>query len=383
MGGLLILGTGHAGYTLAREWRKRAPDAPLTLVTRDDGANYYKPNLSKAFASGKDAEGLIVSRAPEMAAQLSATVLTHTVITRIAPEERAVYAGERRLAYDQLVLALGAEPIALPLAGSGAADVLQVNDREAYARLRARLQPGCRVAILGAGLIGCEFANDLIAAGYRVTVADIAAWPLPRLLPQAQGEALREALAALGVRWHFGAAARAVEAGASGYRVELEDGSGIEADVVLSAVGLRAQTALARAAGLACGPAGISVDARLQTSAAGIFALGDCIAIGGRSLPYILPIAHASRALAATLAGEPTAAQFPAMPVMVKTPACPVIVCPPPPGAGQWQLSGSTPDLEAVFHDAAGQPVGFALSGAATARRGVLAAQMPPVLAPG
>lgn len=239
------------------------------------------------------------------------------------------------------------------------------------------------MAILGAGLIGCEFANDLITAGFQVTVVDIAAWPLPRLLPQAQGAALREALAALGVRWHFGAAARAVETTATGYRLELEDGSNIEADVVLSAVGLRAQTALARAAGLACGPAGIVVDTKLQTSAAGIFALGDCIAIGGRSLPYILPIAHASRALAATLAGEPTAAVFPAMPVLVKTPACPVIVCPPPPGAGAWQLSGTAPDLEAVFHDAAGHPTGFALSGAATARRGVLAAQMPPVLAPG
>jgi rubredoxin-NAD+ reductase len=117
----------------------------------------------------------------------------------------------------------------------------------------------------------------------------------------------------------------------------------------------------------------------LKTSADDVYALGDCIEIGGRLLPFILPIAHAARALAPTLAGTPTPVHFPAMPVQVKTPVCPVIVCPPPPGEGSWSVSGVAPDLEAVFNDTAGRPQGFALTGAATARRGALTAMMPAV----
>ena len=95
---------------------------------------------------------------------------------------------------------------------------------------------------------------------------------------------------------------------------------------MLSAIGLRADTRLAGAAGLAC-ERGIVVDACLQTSAPGIYALGDCAqyaSAGQRTLPYVMPIMNAAKALAATLAGTPTPVVFPLMPVSVKTPALPI-----------------------------------------------------------
>lgn len=379
---LVILGSGHAGYTLAREWRKRDATTPLTILTRDDGASYYKPDLSKAFAAGKDAAALVKADAAAMAAELGADIRTGVAVDRIDTVEHAVYAGGERFGYDKLVLALGAAPIRLGLAGDAAGEVLSVNDRLDYARLRERLAPGCNVVILGAGLIGCEFANDFAATGFRVALADLAAWPLARFVPEVMGRALESTLANLGVRFYAGAAAAAVNRRGDALEVVFADGRALPADVVVSAVGLRPNLDLARAAGLRCG-AGIHVDAHLRTSAPDVYALGDCVEIGGRPMPFILPIGHAARALAPTLAGSPTEAVFPAMPTPVKTPALPIVVCPAPASDGAWQITGAAPDLEAVYVDAAGLPAGFALSGKATARRGVLAAQIPsPVLRP-
>lgn len=381
---LVIVGTGHAGYTLAREFRKLDKSTPLTLVTRDDGASYYKPDLSKAFASGKDADGLIKAGAAQMEAELQARVLARTEVTAIEPAARRIRCrggAEFALEYTSLVLASGARPIRLPVAGDAAERIYSVNSRLDYARFRDGLAPGQRVLIVGAGLIGCEWANDMGAHGFRVSVVDVAKWPLPRLLPEPCGRALQDALAGLGVEWHLGNSLQALDAENSALRATLADGTRLTVDRVMSAVGLRADLSLASAAGLACRQ-GIVVDALLKTSVDGIYALGDCIEIGGRLLPYILPISHSARALAPTLAGTPTPVQFPAMPVLVKTPACPVVVCPPATAEGTWQVSGQAPDLEAVFSDAAGRPQGFALTGAATARRGALAALMPALVMP-
>ncbi len=373
---LVILGSGHAGYSLAREWRKLDAATPLTIVTRDDGASYYKPDLSKAFAAGKDAAALIKADAAAMAQELNAKVLPFTEVTGLDVEGKAVLVGERRIPFTQLVLALGASPIRLPLGGEAADQVQSVNDRLDYARLRERLTPGCRVLILGAGLIGCEFANDLAAAGFGVTVNDVAEWPLARFVPEVQGRALEDALRGIGVDWRLGTSAASVDASPGGITVRFADGSALETEVVLSAVGLRPQTELARTAGIVCGT-GIVVDVHLRTSAPDVYALGDCVELGGRSLPFILPIGHAARALAPTLAGTPTAAKFPAMPTPVKTPVCPAVVCPPPPIDGRWEVTGDAPDLEAVFFDASGAPRGFALTGKATARRGALGTLLP------
>jgi rubredoxin-NAD+ reductase len=153
--------------------------------------------------------------------------------------------------------------------------------------------------------------------------------------------------------------------------VQLANGQTMVADVVLSAIGLRADLSLAQAAGLAC-ERGIVVDAQLQTSVANVYALGDATQYAnGRTLPYVMPIMHAAKALAATLAGQSTPVQFPLMPVAIKTPALPLVVAPAAPGAvGQW--AQSEPGVW-LFTDANQGLKGFALSGTHTSRRAELA----------
>ena len=148
--------------------------------------------------------------------------------------------------------------------------------------------------------------------------------------------------------------------------------------MVLSAVGLRARTALAKEAGIDC-KAGILVDAYLRTSAPDVYAIGDCIEIAGRLRPYVLPITHATRPLTATLCGEPTPLKLPAMPVIVKTPACPLLVSPPEDESGSWTVSGEGLDLEAVFQSADGRTTGFALTVAARSKRSALVPLLPAV----
>jgi rubredoxin-NAD+ reductase len=378
---IVIIGSGLAGYNLAKEMRKLDKETSLVILSADGGQFYSKPMLSNALASGKQPEAIPLGSAEQMAAQLNATVRPRTRVSAIEPEKHAVHIDNETVTYSRLILALGAEQIRLPLEGDAAHAVRSVNDLDDYASFRSAISGGKSVALIGAGLIGCEFANDLAASGHKVDVIDIADQPLPRLLPPAGGALLRDRLGALGVTWHFGTGVKRVDRAGAQLRVALGNGQEIIADVVLSAVGLKPRTELARKAGLKINR-GIAVDRMLATSAPDVYALGDCAEVEGLVLPFVMPIMHAARALAATLAGKPTAVAYPAMPVLVKTPACPTIISPPASGAaGQWQIEQTSDSVKSLFVDASGKLLGFALNGAATAERAKLAPQLPPVLA--
>lgn len=373
---IVVLGSGLAGYTLVRELRKLDRDAEITLISRDGGDYYSKPMLSNALAQGKSAGALLITAAAEMSGQLGITLLRHTEVLGIDRERRELQTGAGTVAYGRLVLALGADPIRLPLQGDADDAAVSVNDLEDYAKFRAALAAAKRVAIIGGGLIGCEFANDLAVAGYAVTVIDPTAYPLSGLMPQAAGEQLLAPLAALGVTWRFGVAVKALDRDTSGYALTLTDESVLHVDVVLSAVGLRPRIELARNAGLAVNR-GIVVDAQLRGSDADIYALGDCAEIGGRTLPYVLPIMHAARTLAQVLAGKDARVEFPAMPVVVKTPAHPVTVLPVARDAqGEWRVLAEGRGIKMGFFDARNQLRGFALTGAHVGERGEMVKQV-------
>lgn len=373
----VIVGAGLAGFGVARELRKLDRQLPIRIVTADAGAFYAKPNLSNALAWKKTPDQLVATPRAAIAAQLGVEIFDHVRVLELIPGERTLLTGDGRMEYSKLVLAVGAQPIRLPIEGSGAGDILSVNHLDEYAVFRQRLDGCRRVAILGGGLIGCEFANDLAGAGFEVDVFDVAPQALGRLLPPAAASFFAAGLAAAGVRFHFATSIGRVDR--EGSRQALFDlgGRAYEADLVLSAVGLRPEISLARNAGLTVNR-GVVVDTPLQASAPDVHAVGDCAEVAGLVLPFVLPIMQQARALARTLAGTPTPVAYPAMPVVVKTPACPAVVCPPPAGAaGSWREESTTTGVRGLFEDAAGKPLGFALVGAASAEKQQLAAQMP------
>ena len=376
---VVIIGSGLAGYTVARELRKLDSETALVILSADHGGFYSKPMLSNALGQKKSVDSLLIKDAAQMAADLKAEVRAYANVSAIDPERKQVTVDGAAISYGKLVLALGADPIRLPLEGDGAEAVLSVNNLDDYRRFRAAAEGKKDIAILGAGLIGCEFANDLAGAGYKVHVIDLAPQVLGRLLPPESAAFMQRRLEAAGIIFHLGTTTQQVARSGKGMNLSLANGVTIEADVVLSAVGLRPRIALAETAGIKVNR-GIVVDATLQTSCEDVYALGDCAEVEGKVLPFVMPIMQAARALAPTLSGNPTRVRYPAMPVVVKTPACQAVVSPPEPGAqGEWLVEESEGGVKALFQGG-GALLGFALLGSAVAEKNALSAQLPAVM---
>lgn len=378
---VVIIGTGLAGYNLAREFRKLDPQTPLLLITADDGRSYSKPLLSTGFAANKDADSLGMATAGAMAEQLNAEIRTHTRVTRLDPAHRRVWIGNEPVPYRDLVLAWGAQTIRVPVEGDAADAVYPINDLHDYGRFRAAAAGKRRVLILGAGLIGCEFANDLLQGGHEVDLVAPSEQVMPGLLPLHAAEAVKRGLEGIGARFHLGATLELLQRSTDGLQATLSDGSQLACDLVVSAVGLRPRTELAAEAGLEV-KRGIVVDRLLKTSAEHVYALGDCAEVEGLSLLYVMPLMAGARALAKTLFGNPTFVSYGPMPVTVKTPACPVVVSMPAVGsAGSWSVEARGNDVKALYLGACGELLGYALTGAAVQERLALNKQLPPVLA--
>jgi len=378
---IVIIGSGLAGYTVIREIRKLNKEIPITLVTKEPGYFYSKPMLSTALASKKDAAQLISTTADGMATQLDLNILSETDVRAIDSSKQFISTSKGDIAYSKLVLALGADQIHLPIQGNAANEVLTVNDLEDYVKFRQAIAGKKNVAILGAGLIGSEFSNDLVLGGYEVDVIDLAPQALGRLIPEVAANDLQSKLSAAGVHWHFNTTVQSIDRANGQLNITLANGKAIASDVVLSAVGLKPRLDLAKASGINTGN-GIQVNRELETNVPHVYALGDCAEVEGLVLPYVMPIMQAARALAVTLTGQRTALTYPAMPVMVKTPALATIVSPPAKGSsGQWKTNAIEGGLEARFESTDGKLLGFVLMGTATAQRGALTKELPAILA--
>ena len=319
---VVIVGTGLAGYNVAREFRKLDGETPLLLITADDGRSYSKPMLSTGFGKNKDADGLAMAEPGAMAEQLKAEVRTHTRISGIDPGHKRLWIGEEAVSY-----------------------------------------------------------RDLILGGYEVQLVAPCEQVMPMLLHPAAAAAVQAGLESLGARFHLGPVLNRLQRVADGLEAHLSDGQVIACDVVVSAIGLRPRIDLAAAAGLQVNR-GVVVDRHLKTSHANIYALGDCAEVDGLNLLYVMPLMSCARALAQTLAGNPTAVSYGAMPITVKTPVCPLVVSPPPRGSeGVWTVEGQGADVKVLCRDAAGKLLGYALTGTAVMEKLALNKELPPLLA--
>lgn len=362
---IVVVGSGLAGFGVLRELRRLSPEAPLTMVTLEDGHFYSKPALSTALAKGKTAEGLVTSSAEKMIAQLRLDARIGREALAIDRAGKALLTTGGPVPYDTLVLATGALPVRPPIAGEAAHRAIAVNQLDHYERFRKELPDGARVLIMGSGLVGTEFANDLVSTGYRPVVVDMLPLPLAQLVPPAVGEKVRDALAAEGVEWQLGRKVSAIDykGDVPGYVASLDDGTRIEADLVLSAVGLRPNVKLAAEAGLEIGR-GIKVNACGQTSDPAIFAIGDCAEYPHGLSAYVTPIMAAARGIAPSALGTPTEMRFPPLSVQVKTTLLPINLLPPPQSAaGEWRcLEDDAQGSKHVFVDNGGIVRGYVLT---------------------
>jgi rubredoxin-NAD+ reductase len=381
--GVVIVGTGHAGYCVARALRSRAPRLALTLVSAEEGHVYGKPSLSVSISQRASKADLILRTGQQMREQLGCELLSGVRVTAIDRARRTIQMGEREYGFSDLVLALGATPQLPPVAGlSSSPRVLCLHDLESYGRLVELLTRSARVAILGAGFIGCELANDLNRAGHAVTLIDRTREPLAGLVPAAVGARLRRRLQEVGVYCRFGAEPSFVSPAERGHAiaVEIPGSPTVTADILVCATGQRPSDELARSAGLAT-ERGVLIDRHLRTVDRHVYALGDCARLVAHNLQFIAPIAPAAAVLAECLLGGHVELSLPPLSISVKTPCFPVVG-----SAGArddkivWDVVEDGGGVTAIACDAGGALRAFALGGTHVSDRGQYLAALPPLL---
>ncbi|MEJ2608799.1 MAG: FAD-dependent oxidoreductase [Candidatus Thiodiazotropha sp.] len=367
---VVIVGGGIAGWSVAESIRRYDHETPLLLISACEGLSYPKPALSTALAQGKSAQDLVDEDAASKAAALNLSVRTETRVIKIDPKKRRLTTAKGGIQYGKLILALGAHQRQLSIAGDAAETILQVNDLATYKKLRKRLENNVQhVTILGAGLIGCEFAEDIASAGYQVSIVDPTDYPLKSLLPVETATQLRHQLENRGIQWHFNVTLDRAEHSGKRLRAIFSDGKAIETDLILSAAGLIANTQLAKKSGLSISH-GINTDRLMHTSESNIYAIGDCAAVEGEVFCYIEPIRRQAESIAADLRGEYL--PFDTLPplVRVKTPSFPLTICPPRIQEDAPVISRKTADRERMDYLQNDQLVGFVLSGN-SAKKGI------------
>jgi len=276
-----VAGAGLAGFRTVEELRERGFAGPITLIGADPRPPYDRPPLSKKFLAEPDLD-------PSLKADFAALDVD------FRPDEAAAgLAGElvtSRGAYsfDHLVLATGALPVALP--GDGRQRFLRTYD-DALA-LRGLLEPGqrrktLRLAIVGAGWIGAELATAAVAHGARVTVVEAGPAPLAAAIGAPVGAQTARWYAEAGVDLRVATAVEAVRPGG----LALAGGGQVEADEVVTAVGVRPATGWLEGSGVRL-ENGVAVDARLRTSRPGVYAAGDCAAFESRRFGRRLRMEH-------------------------------------------------------------------------------------------
>lgn len=335
--GIVIIGAGIAGWAAAQALRAMDEKVAITLISACSGDRYHKPELSVAISRGLDVDTLVQETAEDASQRLGIKLMPLTFAVGINADTRQLRTTRGTLQYTELIIALGARPF-LP-AVLAESDYWHMNHISQWAELSKALgESAQRVAIVGAGMIGCELAEDLGRAGHQVTLINDQALPLASLLPAAAAQHLVNAFSALGVEYRGDANITTTQKNPSGgYQLEFDDGTALEYDQLIVATGLVTDTRLADRAGLAFNR-GIVVDANnLQTSDSHIYALGDCVSFGGMPCRFIEPILSQAHAIASHILQTEQASYQHSPPVIrLKTRSLPIVIRGVPATDREW-----------------------------------------------
>ncbi|ADL00870.1 NAD(P)/FAD-dependent oxidoreductase [Brevundimonas subvibrioides] len=272
---VVIVGAGHAGGSAAALLKASAFEGEIVLLGDEPALPYQRPPLSKAWLKGEaDLESLLL-RPESYYAEQGITLRTGVVVSAVSPAARTVTLSDGSVeTYDTLILATGSTGRRLPIPGADRSELIELRTLADAERLKGQLGPGRRLVIVGGGYVGLEAAASARALGAEVVLLE----RLDRVLKRVASEPLSAFFTARhraeGVDIRLDVEVAAFEDGG----VRLADGTLVEADVILVGVGALANDGLARAAGLACDPAGsggIVVDETARTSDPSIYAIGD------------------------------------------------------------------------------------------------------------
>ncbi|HJS96829.1 MAG TPA: FAD-dependent oxidoreductase [Solirubrobacteraceae bacterium] len=272
----VIVGAGLAGAKAAQELRDHGFDGRVVLIGSEPDRPYERPPLSKDYLRGESEREKAYVHPAAFYEEQDIELLTASAVAAIDPgASRVLLDDNRELAYDRLLLTMGAEPRRLPIPGAELNGIHYLRTFADCDALRTLLEAGSgRVAVVGAGWIGSEFAASARQRGLEVTVIDPLSLPNERIFGTEVGSFYRDVHVQHGVEMLLGRGVEAFEGDGAVSRVRLSDGAHVECDFAVVGVGVVPRSDLARDAGLAVDN-GIVVDEHLVTSAPNIYAAGD------------------------------------------------------------------------------------------------------------
>ncbi len=305
---LVVIGAGMASGRVLEHLRETAPeDFEITLFNAEPRGNYNRIMLSPVL-SGEKSYQEIVTHDEGWYADNQVTCRFGEHVVGIDREARTVTGQNGDVAYDKLLIATGSAPFIIPVPGKDLPGVVSYRDLDdTYAMIEAAGTPGGRAVVIGGGLLGLEAAAGLRLRGMEVTVLHLMGHLMDRQLDESAGYLLKKDLEKRGITVMTKASTKAILGDDRAEAVLLEDGTVLDADLVVMAVGIRPETRLANDAHLDVAR-GIEVNAQMQTSDPDVFAVGECVEFDGQLFGLVAPLYDQAKVVAAALTGE--AAEF-------------------------------------------------------------------------
>ena len=301
---LVVIGAGMASGRVLEHLFDAAPGAfEVTLFNAEPRGNYNRIMLSPVLSGEKSYEEIIIHDDGWYAAN-DVTCRFGESVVRIDRARKVVIGEMGEVPYDKLLIGTGSAPFVIPIPGRDLPGVITYRDLDdTLAMIEAAGTPSARTVVIGGGLLGLEAAAGLRLRGMEVTVIHLAGHLMERQLDPAAGYLLRKDLERRGIAVMTGATTKAILGHDRVEAVLLEDGTVLEAGLVVMAVGIRPETRLANDARIEVAR-GIVVDAGMRTSDPDILAVGECVEYEGQLFGLVAPLYDQAKVVAATLLGE-------------------------------------------------------------------------------
>lgn len=271
----IILGNGAAGHYAAEAIRKRDHTGTITMISNEPYRTYNRPMLTKSIMAGLNEEQIAVEDASWYEENHIYQILGHEVV-KIDPEAKEVHLDDgSKYHYTKLIYALGSECFIPPIKGADKDGVIAIRRLSDTKKVAEKLKETKHAVVIGGGVLGLEAAWELKKSRCEVTVLELAPVLMGRQLDKTAGEMLKKISEGQGIQIHTGVQIEAIEGGEKAEGVRLADGTVIPAELVIVSCGVRANTALAKEAGIETDRA-VIVNEKMETNIPDIYACGDC-----------------------------------------------------------------------------------------------------------
>jgi NAD(P)H-nitrite reductase large subunit len=271
----IIIGNGPAGVVAAETLRRLQPDAEIALIGDETEPPYSRMAIPYFLQGNIDEHGTHLRKTHDHFVQQKIHLIQGRVTCIDSAVKQLQFASGERIHYDKLLIATGSHPIRPNVPGMDLPNVHTCWTLDDARAIAAKAQPGSRVLQLGAGFIGCIIMEALAARGVKLTVVEMGDRMVPRMMTEQAGTLIRQWVEQKGVAVHVNTAITAIEQNGDALRVKLgAGGTAIEADLVISAAGVRPNIDFIAGSGVEVGR-GIRVDSQMRTTVPDIYAAGD------------------------------------------------------------------------------------------------------------